>query len=218
MSTVQGFDPSVNLLSAILWQYENAEKLKAIIAAKQDWTNRNQTEFWINWQRDVFNIDTANSFGLSVWARILNVPLRIDIEPQENKVAFGFGSNNTNFNNGNFGVIQDQSQGLTLEQQRTVIKFRYFQLTSRCTVPEINEFMASMFGDQGNAYVYDPLDMSFVLYTFGFAPDSQLQFILDEFDLLPRPAGVGVKWQVQSQPSFGFGVYNLNFNNGNFGA
>lgn len=218
MSTVKGFDPSVNLLQAILWQYENAEKLKAIIAAKQEWTNRNQTEFWANWQRDVFNIDTANAFGLSVWARILDVPLRIDIAPQENKVAFGFGINNANFNNGNFGVIQDQSQGLTLDQQRTVIKFRYFQLTSRCTVPEINEFMASMFGDQGNAYVYDPLDMSFVLYTFGFAPDSQLQFILDEFDLLPRPAGVGVKWQVKSEPSFGFGVYNLNFNNGNFGA
>ena len=218
MSTVQGFDPSVNLLSAILWQYENAEKLKAIVTAKQEWTNRNQTEFWTNWQRDVFNIDTANAFGLSVWARILDVPLRIDVAPQENKIAFGFGANNTNFNNGNFGVIQDQAQGLTIDQQRMVIKFRYFQLTSRCTVPEINEFMSSMFGDQGAAYVYDPLDMSFVLYTFGFAPDSQLQLILDEFDLLPRPAGVGVKWQVKPEPSFGFGVYNLNFNNGNFGA
>jgi hypothetical protein len=218
MSTVQDFDSSLNLMSAILWQYEDAEKLKSIISAKQSWINRNQKEFWINWYRDVFNIDTANSFGLSVWSRILNVPLKVDVQPQKTKVAFGFGQRNANMNNGNFGVDKNQSQSLTLEQQRIVIKFRYFQLTSRCTVPEINRFMSEMFGREGTAYVFDPKDMSFVLYTFGFAPNSQLQFILDEFDLLPRPAGVGVKWQVRSKPSFGFGNANLNFNNGNFGA
>lgn len=218
MSTVQEFDPSVNLMAAILWQYEDAEKLKAIIQAKQSWVTSNQTDFWLSWYRDVFNIDTANSFGLSVWARILNIPLQVDNESQDTKVPFGFGSNNQNFGNSNFGVISGSAQKLTIDQQRLVIRFRYFQLTSRCTVPEINDFLAYIFKDQGSAYVLDPRDMSFVLYTFGFAPDSQLQFILDEYDLLPRPAGVGVKWQAQVAPSFGFGVYNLNFNNGNFGA
>jgi len=218
MSDIQEFDPSVNLMQAILWQYEDAEKLKAIVEAKQAWVNKNQKEFWLSWYRDVFNIDTANTFGLSVWARILDVQLQVDNSSKEGEIPFGFGSNNNNFGNGNFGVVAGSTQGLSLEQQRLVIRFRYFQLTSRCTVPEINEFLSEVFKDKGNAFVFDPLDMSFVLYTFGFAPDSQLQFILDEYDLLPRPAGVGVKWQAQSLPSFGFGVYNLNFNNGNFGA
>lgn len=196
MSTIQDFDSSLNLMVAILWQYEDAEKLKAIVSAKQAWVNANQRDFWSSWYRDVFNIDTANAFGLSVWARILDAPLKINVSPQKKKVPFGFGSFNKNFNIGNFGVDSDQSQGLNIEQQRLVIRFRYFQLTTRCAVPEINQFLSEMFGDLGPAYVTDPKDMSVITYNFGFTPDSQLQFVLDEFDLLPRPAGVGVKWVI----------------------
>lgn len=218
MSTVQEFDASVNLLAAILWQYEDAEKLKALAIAKQAWTTANQTGFWLGWYRDVFNVDTATAFGLSIWGRILNVRLGVDVAPQ-NKVAFGFGAVHKNFNApSNFGVDSDKTQNLTVEQQRLVIKLRYFQLTSRGTVPEINRFLNQLFGVQGGAFVIDPHDMSFAIYQFGFNPDSQLRFILDEFDLLPRPAGVGVKWQVQMRPVFGFGPYNINFNRGTFGA
>jgi len=218
MSTVQEFDASVNLLAAILWQYEDAEKLKALAIAKQAWTTENQTGFWLGWYRDVFNVDTATAFGLSIWGRILNVRLGVDVAPQ-NKVAFGFGAVHKNFNApSNFGVDSDKTQNLTAEQQRLVIKLRYFQLTSRGTVPEINRFLNQLFGVQGGAFVIDPHDMSFAIYQFGFNPDSQLRFILDEFDLLPRPAGVGVKWQVQMRPVFGFGPYNINFNRGTFGA
>lgn len=144
MSTVQEFDASVNLLAAILWQYEDAEKLKALAYAKQAWTTKFQTEFWNNWYRDVFNIDTANEFGLSIWARILNVKLGVAVAPQ-NKVAFGFGAKHRNFTRpSNFGVDFDRTQSLSLEQQRLVIRLRYFQLTSRGTVPEINRFMAEL--------------------------------------------------------------------------
>lgn len=218
MSTVQDFDSSVNLMQAILWQYEDAEKLKAIAQAKQDWTNKNQTEFWASWYRDVFNIDTANEFGLTVWGRILNVKMQAVAQPQPGKISFGFGVNHENFGNGNFGVSEDQQIGLTLEQQRTIIRLRYFQLTSRCTMPEINKFLANLFADRGRVFVIDPYDMTFITFLFTFTPDSQLRFILDEYDLLPRPATLGAKWLVQSEPSFGFGPYNLNFNNGNFGA
>lgn len=218
MSTVQEFDASVNLLAAILWQYEDAEKLKALAYAKQAWTTENQTNFWLGWYRDVFNVDTANAFGLSIWGRILNVRLGVEVEPQD-KVAFGFGGFNKNFNApSNFGVTSSGNQSLTIEQQRLVIKLRYFQLTSRGTVPEINRFMNQLFSSQGGVFVIDPHDMSFAIYQFNFSPDSQLRFILDEFDLLPRPAGVGVKWQVQMRPVFGFGPYNINFNRGTFGA
>lgn len=218
MSTVQDFDASVNLLQAILWEYEDAEKLLAIARAKQEWTNRNQTEFWSNWYRDVFNIDTANSFGLSVWARILDVKLQTVQAPEAGKFAFGFGKNHANFENGNFGLDSDQAVRLTVDQQRTVIRMRYFQLTSRCTIPEINDFLAKLFKDQGLVFVVDSYDMSFVTFLFTFSPSSQIQFILDNYDLLPRPAAVGARWLVQSEPSFGFGPYNLNFNNGSFGA
>lgn len=198
MSTVQDFDSSLNLMVAILWQYEDAEKLKAIISAKQAWVNDNQRDFWSSWYADVFNIDTANAFGLSVWARILDAPLKITVSPQTKNVPFGFGSFNKNFNRGNFGIDSDQSQGLSIEQQRLVIRFRYFQITTTCSIPEVNSFLKDMFSGKGDAYITFDKEANQVVYNFGFTPDSQLTFAIDEFDLLPRPASIGVRWQVIS--------------------
>jgi len=217
MSTVQQFDFNVDLLKALLWEHDNAEGLKVIAQRKQEWYDLNQREFWESWQRDVFDIDTATAFGLVVWARILNVQLGVEVEDTRAIPAFGFGTNHLNFNNGNFGRFAGV-QALTVEQQRLVIKLRYFQLVSNGTVPEINEFLSILFENEGKVFVVDSLDMTFATYFFTFVPNSQLRFILEKFDLLPRPAGVGVRWQIQIRPSWGFGVNHLNFNNGNFGA
>lgn len=216
--TIQDFDFSVDLLQALLWEHNGATNLETILRRKQEWFDLNQTEFWSDWYRDVFNVDTANEFGLSIWARILNVPLTFEVEDTRSRPAFGFGVNHQNFENGNFSRGSAGELPLTIMQSRLVIKLRYFQLTSRGAVPEINDFLKELFGDQGNVFVVDSLDMTFATYFFSFQPDSQLRLILERFDLLPRPAGVGVRWQVQIRPSFGFGPNHLNFENGNFGA
>lgn len=217
MSTIQDIDYSADLLRAILWQYEESGRLKTIVQKKQAWVNRVHSEFWSAWYRDVFNIDTANRFGLAVWGRILNISLGVDQPPQPNKISFGFGANHANFNNGNFGVLSPGNQQLSLDQQRMLIRMRYFQLTCRPTVPEINEFMSYLFEVEGPAYVVDNLDMT-MTYVFGFPPSSELLFVLQNYDFLPRPSAVGVDWISFSRQSFGFGPTNLNFNNGNFGA
>ncbi|UNY40191.1 structural protein [Pseudomonas phage vB_PcuM_ KLEP17-4] len=216
--TVQQFDYSVDLLKALLWQHNSATALETLLRRKQEWYDENQRDFWQSWYTNVFNLDTANEFGLSVWSRILGVPLQVRIEGSRDKQAFGFGVNHKNFNNGNFARGQAGEQPLTQEQSRLVLKLRYFQLVSRGSVTEINEWLSSLFGDQGNVFVVDSLDMTFVTYFFSFEPGSQLRFIFEKYDLLPRPAGVGVRYQVQVRPSFGFGENHLNFNNGSFGA
>lgn len=218
MSTIQDFDFSVDLMKALLWQHDNAEGLKTLLQKKQQWYDINQTEFWEDWFTNVFDLDTANDFGLAVWARILNVPLQVRVEANVLRPAFGFGVNHKNFNNGSFARGKSGDISLTTSQQRLVLKLRYFQLISRGAVPETNEWLASLFGDQGSVFVIDHNDMTFATYFFRFQPDSQLLFILEKYDLLPRPAGVGVRYQVQVRPSFGFGVNHLNFDNGNFGA
>lgn len=218
MSTIQDFDFSVDLMKALLWQHDNAEGLKTLLQKKQQWYDINQTEFWEGWFTNVFDLDTANDFGLAVWARILNVPLQVRVEANVLRPAFGFGVNHKNFNNGSFARGQSGDIALTTSQQRLVLKLRYFQLISRGAVPETNEWLASLFGDQGSVFVIDSNDMTFATYFFRFQPDSQLAFILEKYDLLPRPAGVGVRYQVQVRPSFGFGENHLNFDNGNFGA
>jgi len=218
MATIQTFDFSVDLLKALLWQHDNAEALITIIQRKQNWYNENQRDFWANWYEDVFNLDTATDFGLSVWARILNIPLAFAVPASKTKAAFGFGVNHKNFGNGNFARATAGEIPLTTDQARLVLKLRYFQLVSRGSVTEINEWLKALFGDQGTVFVVDSLDMTYATYFFSFQPDSRLRQILENYDILPRPAGVGVKWQVQVKPSFGFGVNHLNFGNGNFGA
>lgn len=217
MSTVQEFDFNVDLLKALLWEHDNAEGLKVLAQRKQDWYDLNQSQFWNDWRRDIFDVDTATEFGLAVWARILNIQLSVDVPDTRSKPAFGFGPNHKNFNNGNFATFAG-TRALTITQQRLVIKLRYFQLTSNGTVPEINEFLSLLFADQGKAFVVDSLDMTFATYFFTFTPNAQLREILEKFDLLSRPAAVGVRFQVQIKPSWGFGPNHLNFNRGNFGA
>lgn len=216
MSRKQYFDYSVNLLQSLLWEYEPATNLQNLLQGEQDWYNTNQTEFWLNWYDDVFNLATANQFGLTVWATILGIPITAITPPtEEDHPTWGFGIYNENFNNGNFGNLSSNVVRLTLEQQRIILQLRYYQLVSRGTVPEINFFLNKLFGGEGLAYVLDGLNMT-ATYIFTFQPSSSLLFIFDFFDLLPRPAGVGVRYEIITEPAFGFGEYNTNFNNGNF--
>ena len=216
---IQPFEQSVNVLPSILWQYENADNFVRLIQSQQAWIDENQNKFWQDWFRDVFDVDTANSFGLSVWARILGINLAVPTTPTVGNTSWGFGANRKNFGNGNFGRDRDGQINLSLDQQRLVINLRLAQIIVRPTAYYINEMLESILNTPGRSvYAYDTLDMEYVVYVFDFAPDSQLRFILENYDLLPRPSGVGVQWIVASRPAWGFGPNRLNFNNGTFGA
>lgn len=197
MSRVLEFDPSVDLLRAILWQHDNATALRSLIENKQQWYNDNQESFWRDWLRDVFNIDTATDFGLSIWGRILDVNLGLRVDSTIGIPHFGFGIYHRNFENGNFARASSGEQALTTEQKRLIIRLRYYQLISRCTVPDINEAMARVFGDLGQVFVRDPLDMSRIIYVFKFQPPSSVMMILDNMELLPRPSGVGFEYVIE---------------------
>lgn len=195
--TIADFDSSVDLVRALLWQHDNAASLRSLIESKQDWYNTNQTAFWTNWYRDVFNIDTANDFGLAVWGRILNVGLGLQVDSTIGIPHFGFGIYHRNFNNGNFARATSGEQALSTDQKRLIIRLRYYQLISRGTVVEINEAMARIFGDLGQVFVRDPLDMSKITYVFKFEPSSRVRLILDRMNLLPRPSGIGSEYVIE---------------------
>lgn len=182
---------SVDLLSVLLWQYNNndGDSVEGLIAAKSAWYSAEFSEFWDSWYRDVFDIRTANEFGLHVWSIVLGVPLSVDAFP---------------------------NKALTLEQKRLVIRLRFYQLITRATIPMVNAEMKDVFGKFGQVYALDPLDMSAIMYVFRFRPDDDMKFILENYDLLPRPATVGIKFRVITTEPFGFGEFNNNFNNGAF--
>lgn len=210
---IQAFDFSLNLLRAILWQYNDATRLQSLLQSKQDWYAANYSAFWSDWITDVFNLRTANDFGLSVWAVILGLPLAVVPEPDPDKPIFGFAADDENFTNGNFAA--SGSVGLSTEQKRIALRLRYFQLIGRHSVAQANRFMTDVFGP-GWGYVSDSLLMR-VRYVFEIPLGPQLEFVLNEYQLLPRPAGVGADYVVLGDVGgWGFGAYRENFNNGNF--
>jgi hypothetical protein len=241
MATIQPFDYSVNLLKAILWQYDQAPNLLSLLNQKQDWYNLNQTQFWTDWYNNVFNLQTANLFGLAVWSIILNVPLYVPLNPDpSDKPIWGFNDNSayptlentyTNFFGGNFSTLGDVIT-LTEEEQRFLLRLRYYQLITRGEVGDINDFLnylvtTSNIGFTGQMYALDGLDMSMrYIITVADFPDSLLD-ILIKLDVLPRPAGVLISGVVvNGGVTWGFNAYDptypilensyTNFSNGNF--
>lgn len=192
-TTIQAMDYSVNLLQALLWQYNDAANLKAILQSRQDWYTNNQTEFWENWYTDVFDLRTANDFGLSVWSIILGQSLYVNLT-SAGRPTWGFEEFHRNFDRGNFASPSGSSVRLSTETSRILLRLRAYQIQSAGCVPEINRMLADIFGPYvpaGDvpAYVIDGLDMT-CTYRFLFQLSTELQFVFQFFDILPRPAGV----------------------------
>lgn len=218
---VQTIDLHADIMAAVLWQYDSSPAMRKLAEFKQSAHDRIVTNFWYDWYRDVFNIDTANGFGLAVWARILDIPLEIVAEKTSPSVdSFGFDPVGENFGNGNFGRWRDGSVSLSLEQQRIVIRLRYFNLTHKPTLDNINGFLkAYLWEDSNRVFVTDPQDMSAIVYTFEKEPSSQLKFVFEKYDLLPRPSTVGIAYITTPVAAFGFGPDRQNFQPDNhFGA
>lgn len=215
MSTIQQLDFSVDLMEALLWQHNNAIRLNALSRAKNAWYQENSSDFWESWVRDVFDLRTANLFGLRVWSIILDLPLNFAL-PLNTSKSFGFGVFNENFNKKGFALASNNSATVDIEDARLLLRLRYLQLICYPSITEINRILKTIFEDRGGAYALDTLDMKYVTYVLGFTPGSSLASLLFQYDVLPRPAAVGVRIIIKDAKKFGFGQYNANFNSVGF--
>jgi hypothetical protein len=220
MSTyVEQFDYSVNLLQALLWQYDSAVNLISLMTQKQTWYDTNQQDFWTDWYTNVFNLETCNQFGLTLWSIILDVPDYVPAgnTPLDSTRIFGFNNNsayptleNTYQNfvglytpppalspGGNFYPIGGTR--LSLAEQRLLLRIRYYQLTSNGNTTQINVFMNWLFENSpdfpaGN-YIWAIDDFNMTIgYVFSTDFPLELLTALTASDVLPRPAGVGITY------------------------
>lgn len=212
---IQTFNYSLQIDDSLVWQYNEATALQTLIEGKQNWYNLNVSQFWENWYNDVFNLATANEFGLSVWSIILNLPLFLIPDSDEGHLIWGYGQYRKNYNNGNFKASNSPII-LTIEEQRLVLQLRYFQLTTRGSAPDVNAFYKIVFEPFGTVYMLDTLLMK-IKYIFLFTPSANLLRAFQEYDLLARSQGVGIKYWFSNRATWGFGPFRKNYNNGNFG-
>lgn len=205
-----------DLRLSLLWQYNKATNLQSLIDQKQTWYDEYFSKFWQDWLNDVFDLRTANLFGTAVWSIILNVPFFI---PTENRPldapTWGYNqydpdfpdliNSYLNFNVSNFSDLEGFT--LTLQEQRWLLRLRYFQLTTLTNIASIgtdiiysiNDFLDYLCSDNdigydGTIYILDNLDMT---VTYNFTDPNfpvPLFIILQTLDIFPRPAGVGINY------------------------
>lgn len=217
--TIQDFDFSVDVLRVMLWQYNQADNLKAILQKKAKFYQEKQHDFWQKWLVDVFDLRTANDFGLSVWAAILGVPIPYSEDEQDTHPTFCFGSttiikNRKNFTHGNFSTRMSGFFRLAREQRRTLLRMRFFHLTTNATAVDINRFFSGFFTDN-TLTVTDHLNMT-ISYVFSRKPEDGLLMALKQLDVIPRPSSVAINFHFLDIMSFGFGSFRLSFDRGNF--
>lgn len=211
------YTQDMDIMPAVLWQYENAPNLMTLIRNKQAWLDTYHSAFWLDFQKNIFDLTTENPtlFGLAVWSIILNLPLFVAIRPDDpSKPTWGFNAFDPTFPDllnsyKNFGdtIVLNPGSGnfsnrgsyftLTIFEQQFLLRLRYFQLSNLGDIIDINQFLNYLCTNNriqytGTIYVIDNLDMtiSYVFTTNDFPPD--LLNVINDLDLLPRPVGVAI--------------------------
>lgn len=212
--TKQTFDFIVDVTRSIIWQYNDASNLIGIIQNKQDWLDENVKQFWLDWYDNVYNLDTANEFGLKIWAIILGLKFSSESATQTSVFGFNYSTSGAlNFTYGGFAPSSDVI--LTTEQKRTILKLRYRQLISNGTIDEMHRAVSSIIP---GAFIFDGLNMTVTL-SHPTRVSSDIMYILENYDVIPRPAGVEINYAIGYGNWLGFdGSGGQNFNNSIFGG
>jgi len=210
-----------NLNQTILSQYANSPILLALIQSTNDCLDpsANITSFYNN----MWNIATAQGYGLDVWGRIVGVNRTIAFPVTVVSGQYlGFTeANDANlmpFGQAPFYLSPAVTPNYTLSDTayRALILTKALFNVSNSSIPAINSILRSLFSGRGNAYVLDLFNMKMrVVFEFSLQPYEIA--IVKYSGAFVGPNGVGITiMDTNVGKTFGFaeaGRYT-GFNNG----
>lgn len=179
----------------VMKQYANSATLLQLLDSFDQWVDL--TQFTADFLAYVWNIDTAQGFGLDILGRILGRSryLQVAQTPGDN---FGFNINaapGTQWKPWNqapfFGGQAAGTVSFALDDTyyRKLLLVKAAANIAASDCGSINSLMRSMFGDRGKCYVgYDINNPMSIGYHFEFDPTPVEQSII-ESGLFPQPAG-----------------------------
>ena len=185
------YDPSVTVMS----QFANSPTMLQLITnmaqyLRQDLNMQAFFDF-------VWNVETAQGFGLDIWGRIVDISRLLHIP--NSAELFGFQNSTvppgvTPFNFGVFnskGGAATQTYLLPDDGYRILILAKALSNISATTAPAINQILQNLFPGRGNAFVEDLGGMA-MQYTFQFVLTVVESAIIGQSNALPHGAGVSV--------------------------
>lgn len=195
----------LNVEQTIISQYGNSATISQLIQNMNEYIDpRADFEAFYNF---VWNVDTAQGFGLDIWGRIVNIGRELQIAaPPE---YFGFNEaipgaypfNEQPFYDGT--VPATQTYILADEAYRQLILVKALTNITATNARSINQLLQNLFGTRGRCYVNDLGNMS-LRYTFEFILTPYEISVLTQSGAIPRPAGVSATIINVEAPVFGF--------------
>lgn len=158
--------------------------------------------------KDIINIDTAIDYGLDLWGKLLGFPRYVPVPANSGEVkSLYFNFIKKDFYKLQFFKENDNFTYMRLDDSnyRIILKCLLLKLSQDCTYPKINEYINYLFGFfGGTSFVQDSQNMRFTTYVFRFEIPEWLKFVIDKYDILPRPAGVGMNYIESTAYYIGF--------------
>ncbi|MET3815325.1 DUF2612 domain-containing protein [Pantoea sp. UYEF8] len=188
----------INVADTILTQYADSPKLKSLIYSFNEAVG---IESFIDDFYDmIWNIQTAGTYGLDVWGKIVVVSRQLTVT--ENQIYFGFNEATSDppvvddpqpFDQAPFysGDVLTSTVTLTNDIYRKLIMVKAAANISDCTIPNLNKLLLYMFGDRGRCYVRNDGGMV-MSYVFEFSLSTAELAIVQSSGALPAPVGVTV--------------------------
>ncbi|MBS0040636.1 DUF2612 domain-containing protein [Neisseria sp. Marseille-Q1983] len=157
----------------------------------------------------VWNVSTAQGFGLDIWGAIVGIGREVMIAAQDEYIGFTQGF--TPFGNGvwSSGEGLERQYRLDDDAYRRVIMLKAMSNIIYATAPHINRLLHEMFGTRGRAYFVKNGTMA-ARYVFEFYLLPVERAIIRQSDLLPRPSGVLLDfYEPEEDKTFGYIEANL---------
>lgn len=210
-----------NVEQTIISQYANSPTLVALVQNMNEYVDpaANFEAFY----NLVWNVDTAQGFGLDIWGRIVGVSRLLRIPANQETLGFdtsSFPPDWAPFNQGTWHTGANVTQAYLLPDNlyRTLILTKALANIVATTAASINQLLRNLFPGRGRAYVLDNGGMS-MTFLFEFSLTSAEYAILTLSGALPHPAGVMFNVIVIPAGLFGFseaGAYVQPFDQGTF--
>lgn len=182
----------------VLTQYAASPGINALISSFNDAVSID--DFIEQFLTLVWDVRTAEGYGLDVWGKIVGVSRRLTVSDNFQHLGFSEALLESHtvtdpqpFNQAPFYTGETSTETVELSDPiyRKLIMMKAMSNITDCTIPNINRMLVYMFGDSGRAYVTNdgPLKMS---YVFEFPLSVAELAIIQSSGALPSPPGVSV--------------------------
>ncbi|WP_205626466.1 DUF2612 domain-containing protein [Novosphingobium fuchskuhlense] len=185
-----GAEPFFSIRDTVLSQYANSPILLAILDTMGTAIDRQaQLSGFRDW---VWNVDTAQGFGLDLLGRIVGVARSLYISTAD-YLGFSDQPSAVPFGEGVFYSAQRLTPNYSVSDDayRQMILAKAALNITNCSIPSVNAILRALFPSYGNVYVRDNADMT-MTYVFSAAPSKVDYAIVTQSGALPKPAGVAV--------------------------